>query len=97
MMQADYNDTKLKFPKEPECRVKNTVHQALAAEFKQLIQTSSQSAGNFKDTMRNKLKRFIGLYKRDASDEQLEKLCDDPEAAKKLMQEQVVGTAHSKV
>ena len=26
MMQADYNDTKLKFPKEPECRVKNTVH-----------------------------------------------------------------------
>ncbi len=47
--------------------------------------------------MRNKLKRFIGLYKRDANEEELEKLCDDPEAAKKLMQEQVVGTAHSKV
>jgi syntaxin 1B/2/3 len=47
--------------------------------------------------MRNKLKRFLGLYKREATDDDLEKLCDDPEAAKKLMQEQVVGTAHSKV
>lgn len=25
-MQADYNDTKKRFPKEPEVRVKNTVH-----------------------------------------------------------------------
>ena len=47
--------------------------------------------------MRGKLKKFLGLYKRDASDEELEKLCEDPEAAKKLMQEQVIGTAHSKV
>jgi t-SNARE complex subunit (syntaxin) len=85
MMQADYNETKHQFPNEPETRVKHTVHQALTAEFKSLIQQSQQSASNFKDTVRNKLKRFIGLYKRDASDEQLEKLCDDPEAAKKLM------------
>ena len=37
MMQADLQNTKNRFPKEPETRVKNTVHQALAAEFKQLI------------------------------------------------------------
>ena len=61
------------------------------------MQESSQAASNFKDTMRGKLKRFLGLYKRDASDDELEKLCEDPEAAKKLMQEQVIGTAHSKV
>lgn len=36
-MLADYNNTKDKFPKEPEVRVKHTVHQALAAEFKQSI------------------------------------------------------------
>lgn len=51
------------------------------------MQESSQAASNFKDTMRGKLKRFLGLYKRDASDDELEKLCEDPEAAKKLMQE----------
>lgn len=36
-MKADLNDTKSRFPKEPETRVKHTVHQALTAEFKSLL------------------------------------------------------------
>lgn len=47
--------------------------------------------------MRSKLKRFIGLYNKEASEQELEKLCDDPDAGKKLMQADVVGHAHSKV
>jgi len=42
-MQADCNDYKLQFPTEPETRVKNTVHQAMATEFKSLIQQSTTS------------------------------------------------------
>lgn len=96
-MQADCNDSKLQFPNEPETRVKNTVHQAMATEFKSLIQQSTTSQTNFKDTIRNRLKRVLGFYRKDATDEQLNELVRDPEAAKRLMQEQVVGTAHSRV
>ena len=96
-MQADYNEAKQQFPKEPETRVKNTVHQAMAAEFKSLIQQAQTSQTNFKDTVKNRLKRLLGFYKKDATDDQLDEMVRDPEAAKKLMQEQVVGTAHSKV
>jgi t-SNARE complex subunit (syntaxin) len=65
--------------------VKNTVHQAMATEFKSLIQQSTTSQTNFKDTIRKRLKRVLGFYRKDATDEQLNELVRDPEAAKRLM------------
>lgn len=47
--------------------------------------------------MQARVKRQLRIVKPDASDEQLDQLVQDPEAAQQLIKERVIGTAHRKI
>ncbi len=47
--------------------------------------------------MQSKIKRQLRFAKADATEEELEQLARDPEAAQKLIREKVIGPAHRKI
>ena len=80
-MQREYEESKQTYPKEPETRVKKTVHQTLASKLRDVLRQSQQIQNEFKKVIQDNIKRQLKIVKRDATEEELEKLARDPEAA----------------
>jgi syntaxin 1B/2/3 len=52
----------------------------------------------FKNEVQKRIKKQIKLVNKNASEEELNRLCNDPEAAAKMIQAQIIGEkVHSKV
>jgi len=97
-MQRDIEESKKTYAEEPETRVKVTVHRTLTTKFRDVLRVTQQIQNEFKNAMQSKIKRQLKIAKRDATEEELDQLARDPEAAQKLIREQVIGkTAHVKI
>lgn len=51
----------------------------------------------FKNAVASRIKRQIRIAKPDVTEDELEGLARDPDAAQKVFNEQIMGKAHSKV
>ena len=87
VMQRDIEESKKTYGDEPETRVKLTVHRTLTTKFRDVLRVSQQIQTEFKNAMQNKIKRQLKIAKRDATEEELEQLARDPEAAQKIIRE----------
>jgi syntaxin 1B/2/3 len=96
-MQRDFEESKQTYPKEPETRVKKTVHQTLTSKFRDVLRQSQQIQTEFKNVMQDNIKRQLKIVKRDATEEELDRLARDPEAAQAVMRERLIGPAHKKI
>jgi hypothetical protein len=56
-MQRDFEESKQTYPKEPETRVKKTVHQTLTSKFRDVLRQSQQIQTEFKNVMQDNIKR----------------------------------------
>lgn len=57
------------------------MHRTLTSKFRDVLRQSQQIQTEFKNAMQSKLKRQLRIAKSDATDEELERLARDPEAA----------------
>jgi len=96
-MLNDIKDSDSKFKDEPETRVKKTVHRTFTTKFRDVLRTSQTIQTEFKNAVQSRIKRQLRIAKTDATEEELESLARDPEAAQKVFQEQIMGTAHKKI
>eukprot|EP00347_Sterkiella_histriomuscorum_P008633 403344351 len=97
VMTSDINEYKKNYPNEPETRVKQTVHRTLTSKFRDVLRQSQQIQTEYKNAMQTRIKRQLRIVKTDATEEELEQLARDPEAAQALIKEKVIGTAHRKI
>lgn len=98
VMSKDIQESETTYKLEPETRVKKTVHRTLTSKFRDVLRQSQQMQTEFKNATQNKIKRQIKIAKPGVTEEELETLVRDPEAAQKVIREQVIGTtAHRKV
>ena len=96
-MTRDIEESEKTYKDEPETRVKKTVHRTLTSKFRDVLRQSQQIQTEFKNAMQSKIKRQLKIAKRDATEEELDQLARDPEAAQRVIREQVVGPAHRKI
>ena len=98
-MNIDIEDSKKFHKDEPETRVKQTVYRCLASKFRDVLRHTQQIQSEYKNAVQSKIKRQLKIAKKDATEEELEELSRDPEAAQQVLQEQVVGRkgVHSKI
>ncbi len=96
-MTQEIEESKKQYPNEPETRVKKTVHRTLTSKFRDVLRQSQQIQTEYKNAMQSKIKRQLKFAKADATEEELEQLARDPEAAQKLIREKVIGPAHRKI
>ena len=61
--------------------MKQTVHRTLTSKFRDVLRQSQQIQTEYKNAMEGRVKRQLRIVKPDASEEQLEQLARDPEAA----------------
>lgn len=80
-MARDIEESEKTYKAEPETRVKKTVHRTLTSKFRDVLRGSQQIQTEFKNAMTNKIKRQLKIAKRDATEEELDQLARDPEAA----------------
>ena len=97
MMTRDIEESDKAYKDEPETRVKKTVHRTLTSKFRDVLRQSQQIQTEFKNAMTSKLKRQLKIAKSDATEEELEQMARDPEAAQRVIKAQVIGTAHKKI
>ena len=97
LMTTEIEESQKQYPEEPETRVKKTVHRTLTSKFRDVLRQSQQIQTEYKNAMQSKIKRQIKFAKADATEEELEQLSRDPEAAQKLIREKVIGPAHRKI
>lgn len=81
VLTADIEQSKKNYPNEPETRVKQTVHRTLTSKFRDVLRQSQQIQTEYKNAMEGRVKRQLRIVKPDATEEQLEQLARDPEAA----------------
>lgn len=96
-MSKEIEESEKTYKNEPETRVKKTVHRTLTSKFRDVLRQSQQIQTEFKNTMQSKIKRQLKIAKKDATEEELDQLCRDPEAAQKVIRDQVIGPAHRKI
>ena len=72
---------------EPEQRIKQLMHKTVTQKFRDVLRTSQSIQTEFKNAVENRVKKQIRLAKKDLTDEEVNNLAKDPEAAQKLMQE----------
>ena len=107
LMKEDLEASKVKYPDEPETRSKGSLYGALTLQFKEVLKQTQDTQTQYKNIVQNKIKSSLRismfficsffLVKADASEEELESLAKDPEAANQILSEQLVGKAHKKV
>ena len=92
-MKNDIVDSEQKHPKEPETRIKKTVHRTFSHKFQSLVRKAQQLQQEFKNSLNSRVKGQIRVLNPDITDEDLNEMKEDPEAATKLMMQQVMGPA----
>ena len=96
-MKNDITESIEKNPCEPETRVKKTVHRTFTQKFREVLRTSQTVQTEFKNAVQERIKRQIAVIRPNMSDEELNEIAADPEAAKELMEKTIMGQAHSKM
>ena len=86
-LQTDFEATKRKWPSEPETRVKHSSIRALESKFTEVLRDNLQVQSEFKSILQNKIKRQMKQADQNLSDEKLEQLARDPDAAQTFLQE----------
>jgi len=94
----DTEDSEKTHKNEPETRVKKTIYRAMTAKFRDVLRQSQQIQNDFKNRVQGKIKRQLRMAKQDATDEEIEKLSRNQQAAQQVIQEAYIGgRAHKKV
>ncbi|CAI2376577.1 unnamed protein product [Moneuplotes crassus] len=96
-MRLQVADARKNFPDEPECRVLVGIYSALMIRFREVLRQFQESQLEYKNATQDKIKRQIAIVKPEADEEEIRELMEDPDATSKLLNEQIVGTAHAKV
>mmetsp|Transcript_19494 Transcript_19494/g.21801 ORF Transcript_19494/g.21801 Transcript_19494/m.21801 type:complete len:147 (-) Transcript_19494:98-538(-) len=65
--------------------------------FREILRHFQESQLDYKNATQDKIRRQIAIVKPDADDDEVEELMQDPDATSKLLNEQIVGTAHAKI
>jgi len=73
------------------------IYSALMIRFREVLRQFQESQLEYKNATQNKIKRQIAIVKPEADEEEIRELMEDPDATSKLLNEQIVGTAHAKV
>ena len=98
LMKSDIDSDVEKNQAEPETRVKKTVHRTFTQKFRDVLRMSQSIQTEFKNAVQNRIKKQLKLIvDEDMTEEDLNDLAADPAAAQQLMQQQVMGQAHSKM
>ena len=97
IMKLDIKECETTQKKEPETRVKKTIHHTFTQKFRDVLRTSQAIQMEFKNAVASRIKRQIRIAKPEVSEDELESLARDPDAAQKVFNEQILGKAHSKV
>ena len=85
------------FSKDPECRVMASIHSTLLIKFREVLLAFQQSQTDYKTSVQMKIKRQIAIVKPEAPEEEINELAKDPEAASKLLSDQISGKVHRKL
>lgn len=97
-MNEDIKLSEKSNPKDPETSVKRTVYKTTATKFRDLLRQSQQIQTEFKNGMKNKIKKQLKVAKNNATEDEIEELSRDPEAAAQVLKEMVQGKkAHAKL
>ena len=97
MMKIDIKDNESTQKDEPETRVKRTIHHTFTQKFRDVLRASQAIQMEFKNAVQSRIKRQIKIAKPEATEDELEGLARDPDAAQKVFNEQILGKTHSKV
>lgn len=73
------------------------MHRIYTTKFHNLLKVSQTIQQEFKNSLQSRVITQIRVFKQDITDEELDKMKDDPEAGLKLMMAQVMGPAHPKL
>lgn len=96
-MSKSVDEAKENFSKEPECRVISAIHSTLLIKFREVLISFQQNQTEYKQAVQAKIKRQIAIVKTDADEEEIDELSKNPEAASKILSEQISGKVHRKV
>ncbi|CAD8105446.1 unnamed protein product [Paramecium sonneborni] len=89
----DVEEAKEKEPNEPETRMKMDIWGAVNLKAQTVLQESQKVQLDFKNSMRNKIKRQAGCLDSNLNEEQVEELCEDPNKLQELLQKKIYGQA----
>jgi syntaxin 1B/2/3 len=82
---------------ETELRIMQTQYDSMCVKFKKVLIDYQEVQMAFKSAVKNKVKRQVRALDDRITEEELEKVSEDPEAASKIIQERVIGLGHAKV
>lgn len=77
--------------------MKQTVYQTLTLKFREVLRATQQAQAEYKHAAHSKIKRQLAIVMPEANEESLNDLAKDPEAANKVLNEQIMGKAHRKI
>ena len=83
LMQRDVADSEKMYPKEPETHVKRTVHKTYTHKFHDLVRMSQTLQSEYKNTLNSKVKGQIRVFHPNVTEDELNEMRNDPEAALK--------------
>lgn len=81
----------------PETKMKENNYTSLSNKFRDILQQAQNVQMEIKKGVRDKIAHQAHLVDPNMSQEKINELCNDPEAAAKLMSQQMLGGAHSKL
>lgn len=84
-MKNDITDSEEKYGDEPETRIKKTVHRTYTTKFRDVLRISQSIQTEFKNAVQNRIRKQLKLIKEDATEEELNDLAADPQAAQALL------------
>lgn len=96
-MSKSVDTAKEDFSAEPECRVISAIHSTMLLKFREVLLSFQQSQTDYKQAVQSKIKRQIAIVKPDADEEEINDLSKDPEAASKMLSDQISGKVHRKL
>ena len=66
-------------------------------KFRAVLREFQESQLEYKNATQDKIKRQIAIVKPDADETEINELAQDPDATSRLLNEQIIGTAHKKI
>ena len=87
LMKIDIKESEATQKSEPETRVKKTIHHTFTQKFRDVLRASQAIQMEFKNAVASRIKRQIKIAKPEVSEDELESLARDPDAAQKVFNE----------
>jgi len=80
-----------------ELRIMTTQYDSMCVKFRKVLIDYQEVQMAYKTAVKSKVKRQVRALEDKITDDELEKISEDPEAAAKIIQERVIGLGHQKV